>query len=78
MNSRLGVTATADLAVLLSELEALRAGSLASSGVGPCDVPFRYTSGPIPRQRGTVSRHAEQAPALRVARPSSRSRHNNS
>ena len=27
-----------------------------SSGVGPCDVPFRYASGPIPRQRGTVAR----------------------
>src|SRR5210317_1829664 len=29
---------------------------LASSGVGPCDVPFRYASGPIPRYRGTVAR----------------------
>ena len=56
MNSRLGVTATVDLAVLLSELYALRAGSLASSAVGPCDVPFRYASGPIPRNRGTVAR----------------------
>jgi len=28
----------------------------ASSGVGPCDVPFRYASGPIPRYRGTVAR----------------------
>jgi hypothetical protein len=28
----------------------------ASSGVGPCDVPFRYTSDPIPRYRGTVAR----------------------
>ncbi len=29
---------------------------LASSGVGPCDVPFRYASEPIPRYRGTVAR----------------------
>jgi hypothetical protein len=29
---------------------------LASSGVGPCDVPFRYASEPIPRDRGTVAR----------------------
>jgi hypothetical protein len=28
----------------------------ASSGVDPCDVPFRYASGPIPRYRGTVAR----------------------
>ena len=33
-----------------------RAGSRASSGVTPCDVPFRYTSSPIPRYRGTVAR----------------------
>jgi tetratricopeptide (TPR) repeat protein len=30
--------------------------SSASSGVGSCDVPFRYASGPIPRYRGTVAR----------------------
>ena len=29
---------------------------LRSSGVGPCDVPFRYASKPIPRCRGTVAR----------------------
>ena len=29
---------------------------LASSGVGPCDVPFRYASESIPRCRGTVAR----------------------
>jgi hypothetical protein len=28
----------------------------ASSVVGPCDVPFRYASEPIPRCRGTVAR----------------------
>jgi len=28
----------------------------ASSGVAPCDVPFRYASGPIPRYRGMVAR----------------------
>ncbi len=28
----------------------------ASSGVGPCDVPFRYASEPIPRYRGMVAR----------------------
>ena len=28
----------------------------ASSGVDPCDVPFRYASGPTPRYRGTVAR----------------------
>ena len=28
----------------------------ASSGIGPCDVPFRYASGSIPRYRGTVAR----------------------
>jgi len=78
MNSRLGVTATTDMAVLLSELYALRAGSLASSGVGPCDVPLRYIPEPIPRYRGTVARHAAQAPALRVARPSPWSRDGNS
>ena len=31
------------------------ASFLASSGVGPCDVPFRYASEPIPRYRGTVA-----------------------
>ena len=31
-----------NMAVLLSELQALRAASLASSGVDSCDVPFRY------------------------------------
>jgi hypothetical protein len=29
---------------------------LASSGVGPCDVPLSYASGPTPRQRGKVAR----------------------
>jgi hypothetical protein len=29
---------------------------LASSGVGSCEVPFRYASEPIPRYRGTVAR----------------------
>ena len=29
---------------------------LTSSGVGPCDVPFRYASEPIQRYRGTVAR----------------------
>ena len=47
MNSRPGVTATTDMAVLLSELEALPAGSLKSSGGGPCDVPFSYGSASI-------------------------------
>ena len=28
----------------------------ASSCVGPCDLPFWYGSGPIPRSRGTVAR----------------------
>ncbi len=28
----------------------------ASSGVEPCDVPFRYASDSIPRYRGTVAR----------------------
>ncbi|MEE8316627.1 MAG: hypothetical protein V3R70_08775 [Syntrophobacteria bacterium] len=41
------------MAVLLSELKALRAGSLASSGVGPCDVPLRYASD---QSRGTAGR----------------------
>ncbi|MEJ2233956.1 MAG: hypothetical protein P8X67_08520 [Syntrophobacterales bacterium] len=35
---------------------------LASSGIGICDEPFRYASGPIPRYRGT---------SCQVARPSS-------
>jgi hypothetical protein len=30
--------------------------SRASSAVEPCDVPFRYASGPIPRYRGMVAR----------------------
>ena len=47
--------ATADLAILLSELEALRAGSRASSGLGPCDVLNKYASGPVPRYRGMVA-----------------------
>jgi hypothetical protein len=38
------LAATEDMAVLLSELYALRAGSRASSGVALCDVPFRYAS----------------------------------
>jgi len=50
------LAATLDMGALLSELEALRAGSQASSGVGSCDVPFRYASEPIPRYRGTVTR----------------------
>jgi hypothetical protein len=29
---------------------------MASSDVGPCGVPFRYFSRPIPRYRGTVAR----------------------
>jgi hypothetical protein len=33
--------ATVDMTVLLSELQALRAGSRASSVVGPCDVLFK-------------------------------------
>jgi hypothetical protein len=48
--------------------------NLGTGGTGrtssPCDVPFSYASGPIPRYRETVARHAAQAPALRVARPS--------
>ena len=36
------------MTALLSELWALRAGSLASSGIGPCDVLFKYASDPIP------------------------------
>jgi hypothetical protein len=42
---------------------------LASSGVGPCDVPFRYASEPIPRYRGT---------SCQVAQTSSWSRDSNS
>jgi hypothetical protein len=41
------LAATLNMDFLLSELEALRAGSLASSGVGSCDVPFRYASASI-------------------------------
>ena len=39
--------ATVDMTVLLSELQALRAGSRASSVVGPCNVLFKIheTSG---------------------------------
>ncbi|MDH3557588.1 MAG: hypothetical protein OES18_17240 [Deltaproteobacteria bacterium] len=43
--------------------------------------PLRRTAQvrkPIPRCRGTVARHAAQAPALRVASPSSWSRDSNS
>ena len=45
MNSRPGVTATTDMAILPGVLgcsfDRLRTGS-------PCDVPFRYASDPIP------------------------------
>jgi hypothetical protein len=34
----------------------------------------KYASAPVPRYRGMVARHATQAPALRVAQPSPRSR----
>ena len=62
------LAATTDMAALPGvrgcSFDRLRTG-------GPCDVPFRYASEPIPQYRGTVARHAAQAPALRVARPSS-------
>ena len=58
--------ATTDMAVFPGVLgcsfDRLRTGS-------PCDVPFRYASGPIPRYRGT---------SCQVAHPSSRSRDSNS
>ena len=41
--------------------------SLASSGVGPCDVPFRNASEPIPRYRGTVARWHAHLCALATA-----------
>ncbi|MGB5923747.1 MAG: hypothetical protein WBG24_16830 [Syntrophobacteria bacterium] len=62
------LAATTDMAALPGvrgcSFDRLRTG-------GPCDAPFRYVSEPIPQYRGTVARHAAQAPALRVARPSS-------
>ena len=66
--------ATADMTVLPRVLgcsfDRLRTGS-------PCGVLFKYASDPIPRYRG-IARHAAQAPALRVAHPSPRSRDGNS
>ncbi|MGB6281664.1 MAG: hypothetical protein WBF55_02940 [Syntrophobacteria bacterium] len=62
------LAATTDMAALPGvrgcSFDRLRTG-------GPCEEPFRYASEPIPQYRGTVARHAAQAPALRVARPSS-------
>jgi len=40
---------------------------MASSGVGPCDVPFRYASEPIPRYRGTVDRLQDHLRGLATA-----------
>ena len=53
---------------------------LASSGVGPCDVPFRYASEPTPCgcQVARPPRLSEQARDGGQARPSSRSRDSNS
>jgi hypothetical protein len=49
------LAATTDIAALPGVLgcsfDRLRTG-------GPCDVPFRYASEPIPQYRGTVARHA--------------------
>jgi hypothetical protein len=53
MNSRPGVTATTDMAILPGVL-GCSFGRLRTSS--PCDVPFRYASAPIPRYRGTVYR----------------------
>jgi hypothetical protein len=39
----------------------------ASSGVGSCDVQFRYASEPIPRYRGTVARWHAHLHALAMA-----------
>jgi hypothetical protein len=36
-------------------------------GVGPCDVPFRYASEPIPRYRGTVARWHDHLRGLATA-----------
>jgi hypothetical protein len=61
MNSRPGVTATEDMAVLPGVL-GRPFGRLPATALGtgrtssPCDVPFRYAPGPIPRYRGTVAR----------------------
>ena len=40
---------------------------LVSSGVRPCDVPFRYASEPIPRYRGTIARWHDHLRALATA-----------
>ena len=45
----------------------IRPSFLVSSGVDPCDVPFRYGSGPIPRYRGTVTRWHAHLRALATA-----------
>ena len=50
---RPGVTPTTDMAVLPGVL-GCSFGRLRTSA--PCDVPFMYASGPIPRYRGTVAR----------------------
>ena len=53
---------------------------LAASGVGPCDVPFRYTSQPTPCgcQVARPPRLSEQARDGGQARPSLWSRDSNS
>ncbi|MEJ2235996.1 MAG: hypothetical protein P8X67_18990 [Syntrophobacterales bacterium] len=47
---------------------------LASSGVGPCDVPFRYASEPIPRYRGTSCQVASPSSSRSLRSAQSRKR----
>ena len=61
ISSRPGVTATEDMAVLPGVLGCSfdrLPGTMPGTGRtgSPCDVPFRYASEPIPRDRGTVAR----------------------
>ncbi|MGW8221832.1 MAG: hypothetical protein ACWGP1_06765, partial [Syntrophobacteria bacterium] len=61
------LAAITDMAVLLFELKAPRAGSLASSGVGSCDVLFRYGN----QSRGNAGRLPGGTPIFVVSRQQS-------
>jgi hypothetical protein len=47
---------------------------LASSSVGPLDVPFRYASAPIPRYRGTSCQVAHPSSSRSLCSAQSRKR----
>ena len=72
MNSRLGVTATTDIAVLLFESWALPSGLEAELEAWrpPVSVPATYRSGMVRVRASAIGQNVAQAVVLRVARSS--------